>query len=72
MGLYSYRLPSIHSAIDLDSLHNVSIRGGDRVKTAGKAELIIAKQRNGPIGEVPLVFLQEFTRFENRARNGPD
>ena len=28
MGLYSYRLPSIHSAIDLDSLHNVSIRGG--------------------------------------------
>jgi hypothetical protein len=30
MGLYSYRLPSIHSAIDLDSLHNLSIRAGDR------------------------------------------
>jgi replicative DNA helicase len=31
--------------------------------------LIIAKQRNGPVGEVPLMFLQEFTRFEDRARN---
>jgi replicative DNA helicase len=27
--------------------------------------LIIAKQRNGPTGEVPLTFLPEFTRFEN-------
>src|SRR5271167_1613081 len=32
-------------------------------------ELIIAKQRNGPIGDVPLVFLREFTRFESRAKN---
>lgn len=30
----------------------------------GKAELIIAKQRNGPIGEIALTFLKEFTRFE--------
>ncbi|HEY0790074.1 MAG TPA: replicative DNA helicase [Chthoniobacterales bacterium] len=35
---------------------------------AGEAELIIAKQRNGPTGDVPLVFLKEFTRFENRIR----
>lgn len=34
----------------------------------GEAELIIAKQRNGPTGDVPLTFLKEFTRFENRAR----
>lgn len=33
-----------------------------------EAELIIAKQRNGPTGDVPLVFLKEFTRFENRDR----
>jgi len=31
----------------------------------GMAELIIAKQRNGPIGTVRLAFLKEFTRFEN-------
>jgi len=35
---------------------------------AGEAELIIAKQRNGPTGDVPLTFLKEYTRFENRAR----
>ena len=31
----------------------------------GKAEIIISKQRNGPIGTVPLTFLGQFTRFEN-------
>ncbi|MFZ0132068.1 MAG: replicative DNA helicase [Desulfobacterales bacterium] len=33
----------------------------------GKAEIIISKQRNGPIGTVPLVFLNAYTRFENPA-----
>lgn len=33
----------------------------------GVADIIIAKQRNGPIGEVPLTFLGEFTKFENFA-----
>lgn len=33
----------------------------------GKAEIIIAKQRNGPVGNVPLVFLGAYTRFENPA-----
>ena len=40
-----------------------------RVEKSGEAELIIAKQRNGPVGEIPLTFLKEFTRFEDRARN---
>lgn len=31
----------------------------------GRAEVIVAKQRNGPIGKVHLAFLREFTRFEN-------
>jgi replicative DNA helicase len=34
---------------------------------SGVAELIIAKQRNGPTGEVPLTFLKQFTRFESWA-----
>jgi replicative DNA helicase len=31
----------------------------------GKAEIIIAKQRNGPTGSVHLAYLSDFTRFEN-------
>ncbi len=31
-------------------------------------ELIVAKQRNGPVGSVDLVFLAEYTKFESRAR----
>ena len=36
----------------------------------GVAEIIVGKQRNGPIGTVRLTFLGEFTRFENYA--GPE
>lgn len=33
----------------------------------GKAEIIIGKQRNGPIGSVDLAFLKQYTKFENLA-----
>jgi replicative DNA helicase len=36
---------------------------------AGTAELIVAKQRNGPTGVVRLAFLREQTRFANLAGN---
>jgi replicative DNA helicase len=39
-------------------------------KDKGIAEIIIGKQRNGPIGTVRLTFLGEFTRFENFASPG--
>ncbi len=42
-----------------------------RSDLSGKAELIIAKQRNGPIGEIPLTFIKEYTRFENCALDRP-
>lgn len=32
---------------------------------AGTAEIIIAKQRNGPIGTLRLTFLGKYTKFEN-------
>jgi replicative DNA helicase len=36
----------------------------------GKAEIIIGKQRNGPIGSVDLTFLGQYTRFESYASSG--
>jgi replicative DNA helicase len=38
----------------------------------GKAELIIAKQRNGPTGKVRLAFLKNSTRFESLMEGGID
>jgi replicative DNA helicase len=37
----------------------------------GKAEIIIAKQRNGPTGVVHLAYLADYTRFENLAPGDP-
>ena len=34
----------------------------------GIAEIIVAKQRNGPIGTVELVWLPEYTKFANMQR----
>lgn len=36
----------------------------------GTAEILIAKQRNGPIGKVRVAFIGKFTRFEDLAFNG--
>ena len=41
----------------------------DRTDNEGMAEVIIGKQRNGPIGTVMLTFLGQFTRFENYISN---
>jgi len=38
----------------------------------GIAEIIVAKQRNGPTGLVELAFLKEYTRFMNLAREAPE
>ncbi len=37
----------------------------ERSGMKGIAEVIVAKQRNGPVGDVKLTWLQQFTRFEN-------
>ena len=41
----------------------------EKPESKGTAEVIIGKQRNGPIGKVDLTFLGEHTRFEDRARD---
>ena len=41
----------------------------EREDLRGLAELIVAKQRNGPVGTVNLVFLHAQTKFENRAED---
>lgn len=44
----------------------------EREAAAGKAVLSIQKQRNGPTGDVKLVFRKEFMRFEDRADEDDD
>jgi len=44
----------------------------DREDLRGLAELIIAKQRNGPVGTVNLVFLHSQKKFENRVEDTGD
>ena len=44
----------------------------DRARCAGQAEIIISKQRNGPIGDVKLAWRHDFTRFEDMAHKPYD
>jgi replicative DNA helicase len=41
----------------------------DKEEVKGIAEIIVGKQRNGPIGTANAAFIHEFTRFENLARD---
>jgi replicative DNA helicase len=44
----------------------------DKESLKGMAELILAKQRNGPTGRVKLAFLNRYTKFENLAADTGD
>ena len=41
--------------------------GDDKKEAEGKADLVIAKHRNGEVGTIPLTFIASITRFEDRA-----
>jgi replicative DNA helicase len=43
------------------------LRGEERSAVEGEAQLIVAKQRNGPTDTIPLVWVKEYTRFEGHA-----
>jgi replicative DNA helicase len=51
--------------IHRDSYYNKDENGDEDPDSKGKAEIIIAKQRNGPTGSVHLAYLSDYTRFEN-------
>jgi replicative DNA helicase len=46
-------------------IHREEYYDRDNEDLKGKAEIIIAKQRNGPTGSVHLAYLSDYTRFEN-------
>lgn len=46
-------------------IHRAEYYDRENEDLKGKAELIIAKQRNGPIGTVHLAYIADWTRFEN-------
>ncbi len=56
--------------IHRESYYNRDENGQPDPETEGKAEIIIAKQRNGPTGSVHLAYLSKCTRFENLAFGG--
>lgn len=43
--------------------------GDAKEELSGVADLMIAKQRNGALGTVPLTFIKQFARFESRAED---
>jgi replicative DNA helicase len=46
--------------------------GGLASEEAAPINLLIAKQRNGPTGDVNLTFLRSYTRFESAAKVSDD
>jgi replicative DNA helicase len=42
----------------------------DRERVRGEADLLVRKQRNGPVGDVKLTWVHEFTRFRNYSPRG--
>lgn len=41
---------------------------GEEYNPVQDRKLVVAKQRNGPIGDVPILFISSYTKFENKAR----
>ena len=46
-------------------IHREEYYDRDNEDIKGQAEIIIAKQRNGPTGSIKLAYISDYTRFEN-------
>jgi replicative DNA helicase len=84
--VYDMTVPEVHNFVANDFIvHNSIEQDADVVmfihrpevykknpdpEEEGIAEIIIAKQRNGPTGTIKLAFIKEFTRFENLDDSG--
>lgn len=55
--------------INRPEVYKIMTYEDDGVPTEGTAEIIIAKHRNGAIGDIRLAFIKELARFENLASN---
>ena len=68
----------VHNSIEQDAdvvafLYRGEVYDMDNPDLQGKAELIVAKQRNGPTGKIELAFSGKFTRFDNlEEREAPE
>jgi len=49
-------------------LHNPNTDDSKTVGLDGAMKLVVAKHRNGPVGDIDLVFVKKLARFENAAR----
>jgi replicative DNA helicase len=54
-------------AIEQDADVVMFVHREDKKDHEGKAQIIVAKQRNGPVGDINLLWFKEFTRFETAA-----
>jgi replicative DNA helicase len=81
--VYDLTVDGLHSFVAEDIVVHNSIEQDSDVVTfiyrdalyndeadPSEAELIVAKHRNGPIGKVDVVFLEQYPRFVDRARGG--
>jgi replicative DNA helicase len=50
-------------------IHREEYYDRDNEDVKGKAEIIVAKQRNGPTGSIQLAYIADYTRFENLAHD---